>query len=230
MANQDSDFHAGHRERLRQKFLDDKLSDAEKLELMLGYIIPRRDVRVLSHQLISEFGNLSGVLTAQFDKLVTFKGMGRNSAIFIKLINQLMLDGYKFQMKQQPFFHNPDVLYNYCLNLFAGKTVEEFHVLFLDGDSRLLEDWTHTCGTVNTSEVYPREIVQRAMALNSRRLVLLHNHPSAQAVFSQDDAITTQRLANLLHAIGIELFDHLLIAGGVVNSAKSAHIFIPPHD
>lgn len=230
MPQNDSNFHAGHRERLRQKFLDDKLSDAEKLELMLGYIIPRRDVRVLSHLLISEFGNLSGVLTAPMDKLTECDGMGRNSAIFIKLINQLMLDGYKFQMKQQPFFYNPDVLNNYCLNLFAGKTVEEFHVLFLDGDSRLLEDWKHTSGTIDTSDVYPREIVRRAMMLNSRRLVLLHNHPSAQAVFSQDDAITTQRLANLLHAIGIELFDHLLIAGGVVNSAKSAHIFVPPHD
>ena len=43
MAGSDNDFHMGHRERLRQKFLDGKLADYELLEMLLGYAIPRRD-------------------------------------------------------------------------------------------------------------------------------------------------------------------------------------------
>lgn len=55
MATTDSKFYNGHRERLRKKFLDDKLAEYEKLEMMLGYVVPRRDVRPLAHAFVATF-------------------------------------------------------------------------------------------------------------------------------------------------------------------------------
>ncbi len=90
MAGSDTDFHTGHRERLRQKFLDGKLADYELLEMLLGYAIPRRDVRPLARGLMAQFGGVHQILSAPLDKLVAFRGMGRNTAIFLKSINQII--------------------------------------------------------------------------------------------------------------------------------------------
>ena len=43
---------------MRRKFLDDKLADYELLELLLGYAIPRRDVRPLARGLVEKFGGV----------------------------------------------------------------------------------------------------------------------------------------------------------------------------
>ena len=68
--DKDLNFHTGHRERMRRKFLDDKLADYELLELLLGYAIPRRDVRPLARGLVEKFGGGYPGFTAPLDRLV----------------------------------------------------------------------------------------------------------------------------------------------------------------
>ncbi|MBO6905048.1 MAG: hypothetical protein JJ865_08850, partial [Parvibaculum sp.] len=67
--------YAGHRERLRQRFLKapDALPDYEILELILFRSIPRKDVKPLAKELLKEFGSLSGALSAAPVRLRDFK-------------------------------------------------------------------------------------------------------------------------------------------------------------
>lgn len=73
---EDLSFHSGHRERLRQKFLDNNLADYELLELLLSFVIPRRDVRPLARGLMKKFGGIYPILSAPIDKLTEFRGIG----------------------------------------------------------------------------------------------------------------------------------------------------------
>lgn len=212
MADTDSKFHNGHRERLRQKFLDDKLAEYEKLELMLGYVVPRRDMRPLAHALLKKFGSLGCVLTAPFDELIAFPGIGRNIAIFLNLVHQIMLDGYRCALGNAPIFHDINVLKNYCKWSLAGKDVEEFHVLYMDTDYRLIKDEVHSVGTFNMTEVYVREIVKHALKLNAPVIALIHNHPASDKGFSQQDISTTETLQKLCDDLDIKLYDHLLVS------------------
>ena len=220
MIAKDTNFHNGHRERLRQKFLDDKLAEYEKLELMLGYVVPRRDVRPLAHALIKKFGSLGQVLTASYNDLISFPGVGRNIAIFLKLVHQIILEGYKSMMDAKPIFHNIDVLKNYCRWSLAGKQVEEFHVLYLDSEYHLLQDETHSVGTYNSSNIYVREIVRHALELNSTILILVHNHPISDKTFSQEDVKSTEEMKALFDGLGIILYDHILISKHSIYSAR----------
>ncbi len=224
MAASDTSFHTGHRERLRQKFLDGRLADYELLELLLGYAIPRRDVRPLARMLISQFGGVGAVLAAPVDKLTQIPGMGRNTAVFIKSINQLMIIGYHDDMKSQSIFHDRRTLANYCKAQLMGKTIEEVHTLYLDVDYRLLSDEVHTRGTRDESSVYPREILKRALVLNARNVVMVHNHPTIGRSFSQDDIKITAQVQELLNSVGIELYDHLVVSGTVVYSARDLQL------
>lgn len=87
-ANQKS----GHRVRLRQRFLSnpESTSDAELLELVLTYAIPRKDVASITNDLLVRFGDINRVLTASYHELLAVRGIGKQAAILIKAITQLM--------------------------------------------------------------------------------------------------------------------------------------------
>ena len=82
---------AGHRKRLRQRFLStpDDLSVAELLELILTYAIPRKDVGPIAKDLLIRFKDIDGVLSASYDDLQGIDGIGEQAAIFIKALAKL---------------------------------------------------------------------------------------------------------------------------------------------
>lgn len=84
----------GHRERLRQKFKENShsLSDIERLELLLTYIIPRRDVAPLAHDIIAHFGSLQAVIAAPPELLLQFDGVGESTITFIQLLQSMMVE------------------------------------------------------------------------------------------------------------------------------------------
>ena len=85
----DLSVHAGHRQRLRERFLrggPDDLAAHELLELLLGYAMPRVDVNPLAHRLIERFGSLSGVTEASVEELMSVSGVGEYTACLIRLL------------------------------------------------------------------------------------------------------------------------------------------------
>lgn len=221
--NDDKLFRLGHRDRLRQKFLDGKLTDAELLELLLADVIPRRDVRILARSLIQQFGSVSQVFTTPIDDLERFPGIGHNTAVHLKLINALLVRGYKTRMLEQTVFHDNKIISNYCLTLLSGKSVEELHVLYLDKEYRLLQDETHSVGTVDWAPIFSREVIKHALNLNARSIALLHNHPCG-GLFSTDDIRSTTELEIALNALGIDLYDHYLVSSGILYSMREKHL------
>lgn len=88
----ESDKKAGHREELRQRFLDGDAAsrtDEALLELLLTYAIPRKDVRPIASRLISEFGSVSDALAAPTKTLTQVDGIGAHSAALLKLVDWL---------------------------------------------------------------------------------------------------------------------------------------------
>ncbi len=221
MKEEDLNFHLGHRERLRQKFLDNKLTDYELLELLLSFVIPRKDVRPLARGMLVKFGSIYQILTASIDSLMEYSGIGKNTAIFIKAIHQIMITGYKTCLTSSPIFHNDKILSNYCSLLLNGKTIEEFHILYLNSERRLLSDDLHSVGTIDWAAVYPREMIKRALDLNAKSVVLLHNHPTPNTSFSSEDIEITTNIKNMLEPLGIELYDHYVVSGGIIYSARN---------
>ena len=126
-------LQSGHRARLRKKFLDDELKDYEILELLLTYAIPRRDVRALSRQLFNKYGSIPKLLASPIESLMENDGVKENTATFFKVIHKLTQMEYESKLKAVPIFHDYNRLINYCKVLLDGKTVEEFHILYLDG-------------------------------------------------------------------------------------------------
>ena len=217
-------LQSGHRARLRKKFLDGQLAEYEILELLLTYAIPRRDVRALSRQLYKKYGSIHHLLSAPIESLMENDGIKENTATFFKVIHKLMELEYKMVLDTSPIFHNHEKLENYCKILLSGKLIEEFHVLYLDSSYKLIKDELHSSGTIDWAAVYVREIVKKALDLNAQSIVMLHNHPSASSCFSSQDISITEELVKALEQLGIKLYDHLLVSGDIVYSARNMNL------
>ena len=223
MINKDEiqSLQQGHRARLRQRFLDDKLTEYDFLELLLTYAIPRRDVRMLSRQLYNKYKSIHGILGASMESLMENDGIKEHTALFFKLIHKIMELDCKYILDKAPIFHDYENLERYCRLTVGRKTVEEFHVLYLDSQFRLIKDELHSSGTIDWAAVYVREIVKKALDLNACSIVLLHNHPTPYTSFSSQDIDITKELECALEKLEISLYDHLLVSADIIYSMRN---------
>lgn len=90
----------------------------------------------------------------------------------------------------------------------ASLEREEFTVLFLDNQHRLIAHETLFTGTINHTQVHPREVVKSGLRYNAAAAVLAHNHPSGEAEPSQADRQVTMRIQRALELVDIRLLDH----------------------
>ena len=100
-----------------------------------------------------------------------------------------------------------------CLKLASRKN-ELFGGLFLDNRHRIIEVAELFQGTIDSANVYPRVVVQRALELNAAATVLFHNHPSGVATPSEADKALTRRLQEALALIDVRVLDHFVVAAG----------------
>ncbi len=100
--------------------------------------------------------------------------------------------------------------------------VEEFHVLALDTQSRVLRDITVTRGLVDSSLVHPREVFRAAIAEAAAGIILVHNHPSGDPTPSAEDRAVTRQLAEAGRVLDIPVYDHVIVAGDRYTSFAAA--------
>jgi len=98
------------------------------------------------------------------------------------------------------------------LNL-AGQERELFAVLFLDNQHRLIAHETLFTGTINHTQVHPREVVKAALKHNCAAVFVAHCHPSGVAEPSNADRQVTTRIQQALGLVDIRLLDHLVVGG-----------------
>ena len=94
---------------------------------------------------------------------------------------------------------------------------EVFAVLFLDSHRRLIEYVELFRGTVDSSEVHPREVVKEALKRNATAVILVHNHPSGVAEPSLADERMTRRLKAALDLVGVTIVDHMIVGESITS-------------
>ncbi|MDM3333417.1 MULTISPECIES: DNA repair protein RadC [unclassified Citrobacter] len=102
----------------------------------------------------------------------------------------------------------------------AGQERELFMVLYLDNQHRLLTHETLFKGTINHTQVHPREVVKSALKHNAAAVILAHNHPSGTTEISQQDKHITQRIVKALALVEVRVLDHLVVGNEVVSFAE----------
>lgn len=208
--------HAGHRQRLRERFRAQGLTgfaEHEVLELLLTYAIPQKDVNPIAHALLDRFGSLSAVLEADAGELMRVPGVGENAATLIALMPELFGSYQRSQLGTRPVVTTFQEAVRYCLSLFYGAREEEVYLICLNQGGRVLHPALLRRGTIDSVTIYPREVVELALRYRAHAVLLAHNHPSGHAHASQADQSVTQLVTQALGVVGVRLVDHLVISG-----------------
>ena len=214
----------GHRERLRERFLEGgagAMPDYELMELVLFAAIPRRDVKPLAKQLIARFGSFAEAIAAPRARLLEVDGVGDAVVAQLKIVEAAALRLSRTAMLNRPALSSWAALIDYCTAAMARNPNEEFRVLFLDRKNILVADEVQTRGTIDHTPVYPREIVKRALELGASAVILVHNHPSGDPTPSRADIEMTRDVTAAAKALHIAVHDHLVIGRSGHASFKS---------
>ncbi len=216
--------YIGHRERLRKKLLEcsgDVFADYELLELLLTIAIPRRDVKPLAKELLNKFSTFAGVINAPKSKLLKINGIGETTVAMFKILQLSIPKILKDKIQESSIISNWQELINYCQLNIGNKETEEFHILYLNTKCQLIKDETHSTGTINTSSVYPREILKHVLDLGASSIIIVHNHPTGDTAPSNADINITNKIKESLKTIDVTLHDHLIVGKGNYFSFKS---------
>ena len=219
--------HDGHRERLRNRFLNspDSFEDHEILELILYYSISRKNTNEIAHNLLSRFGSIKGVLDANIESLTEIDDVGIRTAIYIKSIAKLVSKYAISDQKSDGLLKSPDTLAIFLKSLFIGTQNEVSYILLFDNSKRLI-----TCEKIGEGfsmehNISLRKAVHTALASNATSAILVHNHPNGKAVPSRDDIYATNRFKMILENLGITLMEHFIVSDDefrpIINYQKS---------
>ena len=220
--------HKGHRVRVKNEFLTRGLMgmpDHKALELLLFYSIPQGDVNLLAHRLIDTFGSLSGVFNATKEQLLTVNGVGEHTACLIKLVTALGGRYLADRSSLGDILDTTELLGDYLAAEFFGQRDEIVVILCLDAKCKVLQCQKVSEGTVDSTQLSIRKIMEVALACNASQVVLAHNHTSNIAMPSQDDILTTQIAYDALRQVDIQLRDHLIFAYDDYISLRDTGVF-----
>ena len=209
------DHKLGHRMRLRQKFLTSgifSLHDYEKLELLLTYSVPVKDVKPLGKRLIKKFKNISSVLDAEADELLNTEGLGASSVILIKFVRDLLTAYTEEKMGNTDFLNSPEKVVTFARLKIGTSANEKFLIIFVNSKNRVIDYEFISEGTVESVAVYPRKVMELAFKKHASGIILVHNHPSGDIEPSKSDIELTEEFQKLSSSLDLRLLDHLIVS------------------
>lgn len=202
--------YTGHRKRLKEKF--DKtpniLADYEILELMLGYAIPRKDVKAIAKDILKKTNNMGDIFSLD---CADIKGAGRETERFFRIVAEFYnrVENSKSEFKES--ITSPLQIYRLLKYSMGFAENELFTVILLNSKSQLISKKVLTEGIVNRAIVYPRQIAEYALKEKAVYVVLAHNHPTGDSSPSKKDIELTQHIKESLDTLGIILRDHIIV-------------------
>ena len=205
---------AGHRQRLRERFLAgglDGFHDYEVIELLLTLAMPRKDCKDAAKEALKRFKTLQGVLEATPQELGKVDGIGPKNLFGLKLIKAVAERYLEKKLIHKDAINDSKALFDYLYHSIGDKNREFFKVIFLNSKNQVIGARTISEGTLTASSVYPREVIQAALSHDAAALIFAHNHPSGDPKPSSEDVAVTRQLVFAGKVMGMVVHEHLII-------------------
>jgi len=201
-------------ERPREKLLSQgakTLTEAELLSILLRLGTPGKTALDLARELLAEFGGLKKMILTEPQQLYRLSGLGKAKYALLQAAIEL---GKRYQAESVQVgekLGNSLATQRFLTAKLRDYPREIFACLFLNAHNRILAYEELFQGSLTEANVYPREVVKRALAHNCAKVILAHNHPSGNATPSQADIQLTQQLKQALALVEIQVIDHVIV-------------------
>jgi DNA repair protein RadC len=182
------------------------LSDSELLAIILRTGTKGKSVVQISQEIIKKNGNLASLAVKTVSAYTKDVGIGKDKAATLAAVFEIA----KRVNAQIKWFSDvkitsPEDVAKIFIPLLKDEIKEHFFVLCLNSANKIIKYENISIGNLNSSVVHPREVFKVA--------IVLHNHPSGNPEPSNEDISITKKLVESGKILGIEIFDHIIIAG-----------------
>lgn len=208
-------------ERPRERLLalgSSQLTDAELLAIVLRTGHLGRSALDVARALIQDLGSLRAVLDAPANVLCHHTGLGPAKYAQLQAALELARRHFKETLARSEPMTSPQITRDYLQAVLRDRPNEVFCALMLDTRFRVISFEELFNGTIDSAQVHPRVVVERALGRRAAAMIVAHNHPSGVAEPSQADLKITQRLQQALGLVEIRLLDHFIVGDGEVVS------------
>ncbi len=207
-----SHYH-GHRERLRNRLMKDsrQLADYEILELLLGLVVPRRDMKPLAKELLERCKTLRGVFQVDPEQLRGLEGFGPSLESFWVLMRELRARQAEAPVLERPVLKSPQAVAELAISRLGSNLKEEFWLALVDNKNGLIGWEGLALGTGDQSADYPREVLALALERKASGIIMVHNHPGGDLSPSKQDVDLTRRIVRAAQELNVRMLDHLIV-------------------
>lgn len=215
----------GHRSRMRDAYLRGNMKNAPEhnlLELFLSIIIPRKDVKQLSYDLINRFGSIEAVINASPYELMSVNGVGESTAIALSLVNTFNTKISVERNKKITKFKSYDDYVQYCYNILHNEKIEKVYIVTLTNSLNVINNYCVGEGNITSASVNIKNIITCAIKDNAVYVLITHNHPGGSAHPSGEDANFTVRIKDMLETINVKLLDHIIVGEDDIISLRKS--------
>ncbi len=201
------------REKLRLRGAK-SLSNAELLAILLGSGTGVKNVIEVAQELmICAGGRLTLLGAMPLERLTQQKGVGEVRAICIAAALELGRRCFEeVALMDKRSVNKPELVYQIMLPVMKNLDHEESWILYLNRANYLLGKELITVGRMETTLIDTPRIVRKAIEKQCSYVILVHNHPSGQALPSEADIRQTDLLRKALRTVEISLMDHVIVA------------------
>jgi DNA repair protein RadC len=191
------------------------LTPVELLAILLGTGTSNRDAVAVAEDLLTAAGGSVRALARQpVGMLARVHGVGGAKAARVAAALELARRAAAEVDSGQRTIRTPADVFRLCGAALGDLTVEEFRILALDTQHRVVRELLITRGLLDSSLVHPREVFRAAIAEAAAGIVAVHNHPSGDPAPSADDRAVTRQLVEAGRLLDVPVYDHVIVGRG----------------
>lgn len=206
------------RQRPRERLRTDGAAALSVRELMAILVgsggVSASVMEVADRILAAGSGRLRSLARAEPGELERIPGVGRATAARVVAALELGMRALEEAEPERPAIRGPADVHALMAPRLRDLSHEEFHVLLLNTQNRVLRDVTVTRGILDAALIHPREVFRPAILASAAAVVLVHNHPSGDPTPSPEDRMVSRQIREAGQAVGIRVLDHVVVGHG----------------
>ena len=196
--------------RLAKYGLND-FDDQEIVEILLALHSPSESHKKQAEEAIKKFKSLRGVMEASPEELQQIDGIDSHCVFGIRLLHEVARRFLKERIIGKPVYKSAQEIFDYLYHSMRDLKKEVFKVIYLNSQNQIIDIADLFEGTIESTPVHPREIIEAAIKHNAVFLIFVHNHPSGDPEPSKSDKQLTRDLVFIGNVTQIKALDHIII-------------------
>ncbi|MBC8367711.1 DNA repair protein RadC [bacterium] len=170
-----------------------------------------RQAGFTARRMLRIYGNLHSLARSTPGEWKEEVGLDLRAALALSAGMELGRRARDPRLGERPRILEPSAVYRLLGRKMESLRQEQFHILLLDSQHRLIRDCLVSQGSLNAAVVHPREVLRPAILASAQAVVMVHNHPSGDPEPSEEDVRLTLRMEEACGLLGIELLDHIVL-------------------